>query len=186
MSSCRRTDSGLSAGWCFNQMRTYKASEMEIDERLRLDKRSDARAFCNYFNSEQELPAGFYDLQDKIRDGLEKEFFSNFDDGVDRSHLKPWQRGENKFFYFPAELLISERIIIEISHEILNDTLIGLILSYLGKCHACYCIIIAVYHEIIKGSKYVGRFVIDLAEIAVEASLAEIWSKQVLFMAIEN
>jgi len=38
----------------------------------------------------------------------------------------------------------------------------------------------------IEGSKYVGRFVINLDEIAVEASLAEIWSKQVLFMAIEN
>jgi len=31
----------------------------------------------------------------------------------------------------------------------------------------------------IEGSKYVGRFVINLDEIAVEASLAEIWSKQV-------
>ena len=47
------------------------ASEKELDDRLQLDKRSDDAAFCRVFESEDELPAGFFDQQDAIRDGLD-------------------------------------------------------------------------------------------------------------------
>lgn len=167
-------------------MKIYKSSEKEIDERLRLDKRKNSKAFCRYFDSEEELPAGFYDLQDKIRDGLEKVFWENFDDKADRSQLPSWRKPMNKFFFFSAELLISERIIIELSIEILDDKLIGLIMSYLEKYASSYCVIGAVHSEEIKGEKYIGRFVINLDEIAVEESLADIWARQVKFMEIEN
>ena len=37
-----------------------------------------------------------------------------------------------------------------------------------------------------KGINYVGRFVLNLEEIAVEESLVEIWSRQVQFLTIEG
>lgn len=165
-------------------MKIYRASEKEIDERLAIDKRRDARAFNRYFDVE-ELPAGFHDLQDKIRDGLEKEFWANFDDGVDRSKLASWKIHINTWFFFPAELMNCELVILEMSNEILGDKLVGLIISYLEKCPSRYSINAAVYREMVKGSEYLGRFVINLDEIAVEESLADTWSKQVKIMEIE-
>jgi hypothetical protein len=168
-------------------MKVYKASEDEIDQRLALDKRKTKAAFCRGFESESEIPFGFYDQQDKIRDGLEKEFFEKFDDGVDRSNLVPWKGYiSHTFFYFPAELICSERIIIELSSEILDDKLLGVILAYLEKASPQYCVIAAVFSgRNLTGQNYIGRFVINLEEIAVEESLVEVWSKQVQFMTIE-
>jgi hypothetical protein len=169
-------------------MKVYAASEAEIDHRLMLDKRKAPAAFCKNFQSESEVPIGFYDLQDKIRDGLEGEFFAKFGDGKDRSRLEPWRlSGSHNCFFFPAELISSERIIIELNSEILNDKLIGVLLSSLERMPSAYCAIVAVFSgERMKGSNYRGRFVINREEIAVEESLVETWSKQVQFMEIEN
>lgn len=166
-------------------MKIYSVSEKEIDERLKLDKRHAFQAFCRNFNLEDELPFGFYDLQNQIRDGLENVFQKKFDDGIDKSHLKPWKK-ENIFFYFPAELIPSERVIIEISNEILQDKLVKIIINYLEKCPYRYCIIAAVYGGMQKGSKYIGRFLINLDEIVVEESLAAVWSSQMKCMKIET
>jgi hypothetical protein len=90
-------------------------------------------------------------------------------------------------FFFPADPINSERIIIEINNKILNDMLLGIILSFLSKSAPQYCLIAAVCTgKNMKGTNYVGRFVISVEEIAVEESLAEIWSKQVQFLEIEK
>jgi hypothetical protein len=164
----------------------YKISEKELDERLKLDKREDTRGFRISFKTLEEAPEGFYDLQRKICDGLENVFRANFDDGVDRSHLKPWQMWQHNFFYFNGDMFGSERIVIEMSKEILGDKLIGLIMSYLEKCPSRYCVTASVYENMERGSKYLGRFVINLEEIAVEESLADTWSEQVKIMEIEE
>ncbi len=80
----------------------------------------------------------------------------------------------------------SERIVLEMSKEILGDKLIGLILSYLEKNAPSYCLTASVYENMEKGSEYLGRFVINLEEIAIEESLADTWLKQLKFMEIEN
>jgi hypothetical protein len=94
--------------------------------------------------------------------------------------------GSHAHFYFPAELISSERIIIELSSEILSDKLLGLILNYLEKCESKYCVIAAVYSGKIVGENWLGRFVINLEEIAVEESLAKTWSRKVQFLPIEE
>jgi hypothetical protein len=167
------------------QLKTYKISEKELDERLALDKRCNPRAFYRYFEPEEELPAGFYDLQDKIRDGLEKEFWTHYDDGVDRSNLPSWEQPMNTWFYFPAELMNCELVKLEMSNEILGDRLIGLIMAYLDKCPSRYGVNVAVYRGMQTGSNYLGRFVINLDEIVVEESLVKMWSEQVKLMEIE-
>jgi hypothetical protein len=170
-------------------MKVYKATEADIDRRLKLDKRKTNEAFFrNFYESDSILPIGFYELQDKIRDGLEEEFAKEFDDGKDRSRLRPYQLATSyDFFSFPAEPVSSELILIEVSSEILSDRLIGVILSYLERSTSQYCVIATVYlgKEII-GSNYLGRFLVNLGEIAVEESLVEAWSRQVQFMGIEN
>jgi hypothetical protein len=167
-------------------MNIYKTSAKELDERLELDKRRDNRAFGIVYDSLEEAPEGFYDLQRNISDGLQKEFRANFDDGVDRSKLKSWQMWRHNFFCFNGDMFGSERIVIEMTKEILGDKLLGLIMSYLEKCSSRYSVIAAVYNGKIEGDKYLGRFVINLDEIAVEESLADTWSQQVKFMEIEN
>lgn len=157
-----------------------------MDERLALDKRRDPKAFYRYFVSEEELPAGFYDSQDRIRDGLEKELATNFEDGVGHSKRPSWRKPDNKFFFFPEELMNCELVKFEMSNEILGDKLIGVIMSYLEKCSSRYGVVAAVYRGMQRGSEYLGRFVINLDEIAVEESLVGIWSKQVKFMPIEE
>ena len=78
-------------------------------------------------------------------------------------------------------------MIIELNSEILNDRLIGLILSYLEKFSPRYCVIAAVFSgRDMKGKNYIGRFVVNLEQIAVEEPLAGLWSKQVQFLEIEN
>ena len=168
-------------------MRVYIASESQIDKRLRLDKRKNSEAFCNSFNSENELPPKFFDLQDKIRDAIEKEFWKTFDDGIDRSQFKQWESGAmHSQFYFSAELIASERIIIEMSDEILGDKLIGLLMSFLEKCSSRYCVIGVVFRGMLTGSNYVGRFVINTDEIAVEESLVDIRTKQIRIMEVDK
>lgn len=164
-----------------NKMKVYRASESEIDERLELDKRRNSRAFCICFNSLEEAPDGFYDLQDKIRDGIQKVFWLNFDDGVEHLRVNPW---ESETFFINPDMFGSERIVVELSAEILSDKLIGLIMSYLEKCPSRYCVIAAVYRGMQRGSEYLGRFVMNLNEIAVEESLVDVWSKQIQFMEI--
>jgi hypothetical protein len=126
-------------------MKICRLSEEEIDQRLLLDSRETSLAFCRNFESELDLPHGFFGQQDRIRDGLEMEFFAKFDDGKDRSKLESWELAtSHEQFFFPAEPINSERMIIELSSEILNDKLIGLILSYLEKFAPQYCVITAV------------------------------------------
>jgi hypothetical protein len=171
-------------------MKVYGASEAEIDRRLALDKRKFEAAFCRGFNpkSEVEITPNFCDFQDKIRDGLEQEFFARVGDGIDRSKLDTWKlSGSHPFFYFPAELIPSERIIIELSSEILDDRLLAVILAYLERCQFPYCVIVAVFSGgKMTGKNYLGRFVVNLEEIAVEKSLVETWSKKVRFLEIEQ
>jgi hypothetical protein len=164
-------------------LKTYKISEQELDERLELDKRQDRRAFCVCFKTLEEAPKEFYELQDKIRNGLQREFWLNFDDGAEHLRRKPWD--SNKFF-FNTDMFGSERLVVDMSKEILGDKLIGLIMSYLEKFPSRYCVVGTVLENMERGSEFVGRFVINLDEIAVEESLADTWSKQVKFMEIEN
>jgi len=117
-------------------MKIYKISEEEIDLRLGLDRLHDQGAFCSCFESEESLPPDFYSTQDKIRDGLEAVLNSNYENGG----LWEW-----KLFYVSAEPILSERILVELSSEILDDRLIGLLLSYLEKSAVSYCIIVSVY-----------------------------------------
>lgn len=76
----------------------------------------------------------------------------------------------------------SERLVFEMSQEILTGKMIGLVLAYLEKTSPSYCLTASVYKNMEKGSDYLGRFVITLDEIAVEESLVETWSKQIKFM----
>lgn len=169
-------------------MKVCKISEADLDRRLRLDKRTANEAFCRNFDVEADIPVGFFDQQDRIRNNLEKEFFVKFDDGKNRSKLPSWKWAtSHELFFFPAELIGSERIIIELSSEILDDRLLGVILSYLETFSPPYCVIAAVYlGRNMDGKDYVGRFVINLDEIAVEESLTAIWSRQVQFLPIET
>jgi len=168
-------------------MKVYTASEEEIDQRLALDKRRDARAFHIYYRLDEEPPAGFCDLQDRIRDSLEQEYWRNFDDGIDHSQPEPFGLpAHHSHFFFPAEPLPCELIVIEMSHEILGDKLLGIIMSYLEKCPSRYCVNTAVFKGGMKGSDYLGRFVINRDEIAVEASLSDIWRQQIKFMELEE
>jgi hypothetical protein len=166
-------------------MKTYTASEKELDERLELDKRRNNHAFCVVFKTLDEAPDGFYDLQRKISDGLEKEFCANFEGGYEAPRYE-WANPTNKWFCFNGDMFGSERIVIEMSKEILGDKLLGVILSYLEKHAISYCLTADVYESMERNSQFLGRFVINLEEIAVEESLADIWAKQVKFMEIEN
>ncbi|HTV42388.1 MAG TPA: hypothetical protein VMF08_17605 [Candidatus Sulfotelmatobacter sp.] len=170
-------------------MKIYKISEAELDRRLILDKKISKDAFCyNYYESDETVPAGFCELQDKIRDSLEAQVVAQFGDSeavVESDNFGLSILHEN--FLFPADPVNSERIILELNCKILTEKLIGLILSYLEKLSSHYCIIAAVFSgKGMKGTNYIGRFVINHEEIAVEDSLVEIWSKQVQFLAVEN
>lgn len=171
-------------------MKVYKASETEIDRRLALDKRRSNQAFCRGFIPKHEaaISPNFCESQDKIRDGLEKKFWETFADGLDRSSLESWKvSGSHTFFYFPAELVPSERIIIDLVDNILGDQLLGVILAYLEKCEFPYCVIAAVYSDgKMVGKNYLGRFVINLDEIAVEESLVKTWIRKVRFLEIDS
>jgi hypothetical protein len=164
-------------------MKIHKVSEKELDERLELDKRQNSRAFCICFKSLEEAPKEFYELQDKIRNGLQREFWLNFDNGADCLRRRPW---DSKNFFLNTDMFGSERIIADMSKEILGDKLIGLIMSYLEKCPSRYCVVASVLESMERGANDIGRFVMNLEEIAVEESLADTWSKQVKFMEIEN
>jgi hypothetical protein len=168
-------------------MKINTATEAEIDLRLDFGQMKAGNGFCRGYEDESEVPVGFYDLQDEIRDGLERVFFSSFDDGKDRSHLDVWKlSGSHKWFFFPAELINAEEIIIELSTEILSDKLVAVILAYLEKCKCQYCVVVAVYEGEIKGPNYLGRFVVNPEEIAVEDTLAGVWSKRIQLLEIEN
>ncbi len=88
-------------------------------------------------------------------------------------------------FYFNTDMFGSERLVFEINDAILGDKLLGLVLSYLEKKCPRFCFLAAVY-ENYDSQKYLGRFVVNLEEIAVEETLAGTWSKQVKFMPVEN
>lgn len=166
-------------------MKTYKISQSELDERLELDKRKNHRAFCICFKTLEEAPKGFYDLQRKISGGLEKELCANFEEGYEAPRYE-WANPSNKWFFFNGDMFGSERIVIEISKEILGDKLISLILSYLEKNAPSYCLTADVYESMERQSQFLGRFVVNLVEIAIEESLSDIWTMQVKFMEIES
>jgi hypothetical protein len=112
------------------QMKIYKITEQELDERLEFDKRRNSRGFRISYDSLEGAPPGFYDLQNKIRNGLQKEFWLAFDNGTEHLRNKPW---DSKLFYFNTDMFGSERLVVEINKEILNDKIIGLTLAYLEK-----------------------------------------------------
>ncbi|MGH7954077.1 MAG: hypothetical protein ACREFE_19450 [Limisphaerales bacterium] len=167
-------------------MKVYTASAKEISERLELDKRRNEKAFCLCFKTLDEAPEGFYDLQDKIRDGLEKEFWAHFPDGEDRSPRPAWAPPSHEWFCFNTDMFGSERMVVEITKKILGDKLIGIILSFLEKSQSRYCVFIDVYDNMMKGSQYLGSIVITLDEIAIEETLGEIWKEQIQFLKIEE
>jgi hypothetical protein len=168
-------------------MNVYISSEKEMDERLRLDKRTEPSAFCRSFVSDEEFPPGFFDQQDRIREGLEKVLWANFDDGIDRSRYKAWESGAmHSQFYVLAEKFGSERMIVEISEEILADKLIGLIWAYLEKCGAPYCVIGSVQRGMMGDGVYLGRFVMTMQEIVVEESLSDAWSRLIKYLEFEE
>lgn len=167
-------------------MNVHISSEKEMDERLQLDKRSDDSVFCRNFDSEDDLPPGFHDEQETIRDGLEKVLWDNFDDGINRSRFKPWQTSAatHTQFFVMDEMCGSERLIVELSEEILGDKLIGLIWAYLEKCPAPYCIIGSVHRGRLGDGVYLGRFVMNKNEIVVEESLSDAWARQVKYLEL--
>lgn len=168
-------------------MKISKVSEVEIDLRLKLDKRRDPRAFCRCFDSLDEAPVGFYDLQNEIRKELDKIFWTNFDDHIDRSHFASWEPGAmHTLFCFNTDMIGADQIVVEIVDKILGDKLVGVILAYLEEQAFSYCVIAVVYKEMINGKNYIGRVVINLNEIAVEESLFHVWSDQVRIMEVEN
>ena len=67
-------------------------------------------------------------------------------------------------------------------HELLSDKLLGIIMSYLEKCPSRNGVNTAVCRGGMKGANYLGRFVINREEIAVETSLSDIWRQQIKFM----
>jgi hypothetical protein len=166
-------------------VKVYAASESELDERLNLDKRQNERAFCLCFDSLDEAPPGFYKLQDEIRDGLEEDFMAQFKEGEEPPEFS-WASPTNKWFYFDTDMHGSERIEIELTDNIIGDKLLGVIMAYLEKCVAHYCVIGVVYREELKGKNYMGRFVVTRDEIAIEESLMELWTNQVQYMEIEK
>jgi hypothetical protein len=155
------------------KVKVYTASESELDERMNLDKRKNDRAFCLCFDTLDEAPAGFYDRQNELRDGLEKEFCTNFEEGYEAPRYE-WANPSNKWFYFDGDMHGSERIDIEITDNIIGDKLLGIIMAYLEKSAPNYCVIGAIYRKELKGKNYMGRIVINRDEIAVEESLVEI------------
>jgi hypothetical protein len=170
-------------------MKVYRVSEADLDRRLMLDKRKAKEGFCrNFYESDAMIPVGFCEQQDKVRDGLEAAFLEEFNCSKERTDSDNYGLATlHEYFYFSADSVNSERIIVEISSEILNDALIGLVLSYLSKSAPQYCVIAAVSTgKNMKGINYVGRIVVNLEEIAVEESLTEIWCRQVQFLAIED
>ena len=114
-------------------MKIYQASEKEIDVRLELNRAHDQRAFCRNFEPEEKLPPKFYSFQDKIIHDLVAVLNSKYENGGDGAGSWEWN-----LFYIPQEPIPSERILIEVSSEILDDKLIGLILPYLEKNAASY------------------------------------------------
>ena len=167
-------------------MKVYAASEIELDERLNLDKRRNERAFCLCFDSLEEAPPVFYKIQDKIRDGLEEELMEKYKEGWEAPRFK-WQTSPtNKWFCFKTDMFGSERIVVEITDNILGDKLLGIIMAYLEKCSSPYCVVGVVYKQAMEGEKYMGRLVINNNEIAVEESLVELWTNQVQYMEIEK
>lgn len=168
-------------------MRVKAVDTAELDERLDLDKRCNTSAFCVTFHSLDEAPDGFYDLQSTIRDGLERRFAENFgNDGVDRSDLKAWELPRYRWFCFNTDMCGAECIETEIVDEILGDKLVGIVLAYLEKEAPRYCMVAEVYRTELKGKNYIGRFVINLHEIAVEETLADIWSRNIQIMPLEE
>src|ERR1700682_4415450 len=105
-------------------MKVNRVNRDELQQRMQLDKRRDPRGFSCVFESLDEAPLGFYDLQDKIRDGLEKELWANFDDGIDRSGVKPWQSAAmHTWFHLNSDMFGSERIYMSLTPNILGDKL---------------------------------------------------------------
>ena len=88
-------------------MKIHRASEVDIDRRLTLDKRKTKEAFCrNFYESDTMIPIGFCELQDKIRDGLEAEFWAKFDDGKESPKVDNYGLATlHDCFFFPAKLL---------------------------------------------------------------------------------
>src|ERR1700744_4977727 len=128
-------------------MKIYKISEAELDHRLKLDKKISKGAFCyNYYESDEMIPAGFCELQDKIRNGLEAQVVAKFGDAGVILELDSFGlpiMHEN--FFFPADPINSERLIVEINYKILNDELLEIIKSFLSKSAPQYCLNVAVY-----------------------------------------
>src|ERR1700744_3381814 len=160
-------------------MKVYTASEKEISEKF------ENQGFCKVFQTLESAPEGFYELQNEIGDGLEKEFWANFAEGYEAPRYK-WANPTNKWFYFNGDMFGSEQIVVEMSKEILGDKLIGLILSYLEKNASSYCVTLSVYESMEGKSDYIGAFIINMDEIAIEESLADVWSKQIQFIEIEE
>ncbi|HSY43353.1 MAG TPA: hypothetical protein VK811_05540 [Candidatus Acidoferrum sp.] len=167
-------------------MKVYAISETELNERLNLDKRRNSRAFYLCFETLDEAPAGFYERQNELRDGLEKEFWTNFEEGKEDPGHGLIKIVYNKWFFFDGDMYGSERIDIEITDNIIGDKLLGIIMAYLEKSAPNYCVIGAVYREKLTGKNYLGRFVVTCEEIAVEESLVELWTNQVQYMEIEK
>jgi hypothetical protein len=167
-------------------VKVYTISESELDERLNLDKRRNNRAFCLCFDSLDEAPADFYKLQDKIRDGLEKEFWASFQEGKEPPRYKWETSPTNKWFFFDGDMHGSERMVIELADNIIGDKLLGIIMAYLEKSAPSYCVVGEVFRGELTGKNYKGRIVINCEEIAVEESLVQLWTKQVHYMEIER
>lgn len=166
-------------------MKIYTATGHELDERLELDKRQNSRAFCVCFNSLEEAPDEFYDLQSRIVDRLEEKFAESFgDDGVDRSQFESWEMPTYEWFCFNTDMIGSERIEVEIADNILGDRLLGIVVDYLERVAPQYCVVAEVYKREIVGENYIGRFVVTIDEIAIEESLVTIWTKQVKSLEI--
>ena len=157
-------------------MKVFRASENEFDTRLELDRRKVNAAFFVRYDSESEVPTGFYEQQHQFRDGLQLKFWAEFDNNSAYVSKRPW---ESKSFFFNEDSFNFESIFVEIAVKILGDKLLHLVSSYLGESGSGYCLIVAVHTSMEREAGYLGRFAMNSKEIMIEESLAEIWSKQV-------
>lgn len=167
-------------------MKVYSITENEIEQRLQLDARVDSGAFCKSYNSSSEVPADFYYAQNELRNSLEEVFWQNFDDGIDRSGVRSWEReAMSTLFYFVSDLIGAEQIAIQISEKILSDKSIGVILSYLAKQSSDYAVILIVHEGSLDEDNQIGCIVVNQYEIAIDERLTDLWREHVKWFDIE-
>jgi len=143
--------------------------------RLELDKRQDRRAFCVCFKTLEEAPKEFYELQDKIRNGLQREFCWTL---TMEQSICVGSRGiqinsfQYRYVWFGALVVWYE------SRRFLRDKLIGLIMSYLEKFPSPLLCGWNSFGNMERGSELLADLSSILMKLPLKNRLLILWSKQ--------